>query len=303
MRRVLVTGAAGFIGQHAIGPLTERGFQVYALLGPDDAPLPGTEPIRSDLHDPGATTRLLAELRPSHLLHLAWYAEPGRFWDADENVRWVGATAYLLHAFAAAGGRRAVFAGTCAEYDWTDGVCREHSTPLAPRTLYGACKLAVAQTLAALAQRADISAAWARVFFLYGPGERPGRLVSDVARGLVAGRPVPCTAGSQRRDFLHVADVASAMVALLDSAVEGSVNIGSGEAVPVSTVVARIAAVVGRPDLLRPGELPTRPDDPSLIVADVSRLRDEVGWTPRFSLEEGIADVVTWHRRHLGGAP
>lgn len=134
-----------------------------------------------------------------------------------------------------------------------------------------------------------------RVFFLYGPHEKPGRLVSEVAAGLLAGRPVPCTDGAQRRDFLHVADVASAFVALLDSAVEGPVNIGSGEAVSVRSVVAELAPLAGRPDLPRLGALPSRPDDPPLIVADIARLRDEVGWRPRVSLLEGLADTLAFH--------
>jgi nucleoside-diphosphate-sugar epimerase len=294
--RVLVTGATGFIGRHTLEPLVRGGFAVHAVQREaDPVPAPGVTPVRLDLHDSAAVDRYLAELRPTHLLHLAWYTEPGAYWTSAENVRWVVASLQLMRSFAAHGGRRAVMAGTCAEYDWSGGVCVEGSTPLVPGTLYGVCKRAVGSVLEAYAPLVNLSAAWGRVFFLYGPHEKPGRLVSGVAAGLLAGRPVPCTEGTQRRDFMHVADAATAFVALLSSAVEGAVNIGSGEAVSVRRLVEDLARLAGRSDLPRLGALPTRPDDPPLVVADVTRLRDEVGWRPRFSLAEGLADTLAFH--------
>jgi nucleoside-diphosphate-sugar epimerase len=278
--RVLVTGATGFIGSHALTALEERGHEVH--------------PAAVDLLDPGAAEELVRAARATHLLHLAWYAVPGRFWAAPENAAWVEATLRLLRAFYAAGGRRAVGAGTCAEYDWSgDGLLSETSTPLRPATLYG---LAKAQTFEAGAALGEL--AWGRVFFLYGPGEHPDRLVASVARRLLAGDEAPTSEGTQVRDFMHVADVAGAFAALLDSGVTGAVNIGSGIPVTVRAVVDEVARAAGRPDLLRPGALPQREDEPVELVADVRRLRDEVGFRPRYDLESGIKDTVDhWRKR------
>ena len=88
---------------------------------------------------------LLTEVAPTHLLHFAWYAEPGKYQQSAENARWREAGGELLRAFAASGGRRAVFAGTCFEYDLAYGECYERLTPCAPATPYGASKLALAQ--------------------------------------------------------------------------------------------------------------------------------------------------------------
>lgn len=282
MSRILVTGATGFIGSHAVEPLRQAGHEVYAIGSRD-----------CDLLDPAAAPRLLNELRPELLLHFAWYAEPGAFWSSEENVRWVEASLRLLRAFAAAGGRRAVIAGTCAEYDWSHPRLSERDTPLAPSTLYGECKHALHRIAECWG---GLSVAWGRVFFLYGPGEHPARLVSSVASALARGEPAPCSSGEQVRDFLHVADVGRAFAALTASAVEGPVNVGSGERVSVREVVTRLGELAGRPELVELGALPERPDEPPELVADVGRLRDEVGFRPSLTLEEGLRGTLDWWR-------
>jgi nucleoside-diphosphate-sugar epimerase len=223
--------------------------------------------------------------------------EPGAFWSSPENVRWVEASLALLRAFADAGGQRAVVAGTCAEYDWSAGVCVEGETPLVPATLYGTCKHGLHTVAAGLAAEQGLSLAWGRIFFLYGPGEHPSRLVPAVILPLLRGEPAELTEGSQERDFLHVADVAGAFAALVDSEVEGAVNVASGERTSVRALAELAGEITGRPDLLRFGALPSRPGDPPLIVGDRRRLADEVGFTPRHTLRSGIEDAVAAWRR------
>ena len=287
MSRVLVTGATGFVGVPLCAALRERGHEVVEVARSRGV----------DLLELGAAERVIAEHAPTHLVHLAWYAEPGRYWTAVENLSWVEASLALLRAFAAHGGRRAVLAGTCAEYDWSYGFCSEAVSPLAPSTLYGVSKDALRRVAEAFASQAGLSLAWGRIFFLYGPREDPRRLVASVARALLAGEEAPTSEGSQVRDFLHVDDVAGAFAALLDAeAVTGAVNIGSGVPVSVRAVVEEVAAAAGRPELVRFGALAPRAGEPPLVLADARRLRDEVGWTPTLTLAEGIARTVDWWR-------
>jgi nucleoside-diphosphate-sugar epimerase len=297
--RVLLTGASGFIGSNALEALLEQGHEVDAVArhaGPDRR---GVAWHEQDLLAPGAAEELAAAVRAEKLLHLAWYATPGRFWTAPENERWIDASLRLLRAFGEAGGRRAVLAGTCAEYAWGDEVLSEALTPLAPATLYGACKHATHIAAAALAEQVGISLAWGRIFFLYGPREDPGRLVSGIARGLLAGEEVPTTDGSQRRDFMHVRDVAGAFVALLDSEVTGAVNIATGQAPSVRDIATLIARQARASEHLRLGALPQRPGEPPVIAGDPRRLNDEVGFRPAVALEKGIAETVAWWRSAL----
>ncbi len=295
-----MTGASGFVGRHALAPLVAAGHEVHAVSTRAAAASPaGVEWHRADLlADPGG---LVAELAPERLLHLAWYAEHGRFWTSLENLRWVEATLALVRAFAAAGGRRAVCAGSCAEYEWgLPGPCVEEMTPLRPATLYGVAKNATRELLETAAGDLDLELAWGRVFFLYGPDEDERRLVGSVASALARGERAPTSAGAQRRDFMHVADVGAAFATLVDAPVHGAVNVASGEDRTLREVIEAIGEAAGRPDLLDVGALPTRPGDPERLVADVTRLRDEAGFRPRIGLREGLAETVAWWRERAG---
>lgn len=287
MKRVLVTGGSGFIGRQTLVPLRQRRYDVCAPAS-----------SAADLLAPGTATRLIDEVRPTHLLHLAWDARPGRFWASTDNVAWVEASLALLRAFAAAGGERVVIAGTCAEYRWGYEVhCVEGETPLEPATLYGAAKHGLHVVAERFAAETGISLAWGRVFFVFGPHEHPARLASSVAAALVRGEPAETSAGTQVRDFLFSEDLGSAFVALLDSDVEGAVNLASGEPRAIRDLVIALGAAAGRPDLLRMGARPSNPSEPAVLTASVDRLRREVGWSPPRTLEERAADAVAWWRR------
>jgi nucleoside-diphosphate-sugar epimerase len=292
----LVTGATGFIGRQTLSRLAERGFDVHAVGRSARPARPEATWHTADLLEPGAAERLVRAVRPSHLLHLAWFATPGEFWSSPENHRWVEGSTTLIREFAAAGGERVVVAGTCAEYDWNSGLCVEGETPLEPTTLYGHCKHVLHERTQQLASEAGIAAAWGRIFFVYGPHEHPSRLVASVIRSLLRGTEARCSHGQQVRDFLHVADVADAFAALVDSDAAGPVNIASGSSTRVRDLVELVAAAIGRQDLVRFGAVPTAPGEPPMLVADVRRLREELAWVPRYSLEEGVMQTVEWWR-------
>jgi nucleoside-diphosphate-sugar epimerase len=299
MTRVLLTGASGFLGRHALPALLSRGLEVHAVSSrPAPAVASRVAWHRADLLDLEQARRLVAGVRPTHLLHLAWITEPGAYRTSPENFRWVQASLALLQAFADQGGRRAVMAGSCAEYDARHGLCSEDRTPTSPATTYGVCKHALGLLGEAFARQADLGWAWGRIFFLYGPHERPERLVPSVILALLRGEPAVIRHAGHTRDFLHVADAADAFAALLDGPVTGAINIASGSGVGLGDLAKRIATRLRRTDLLRLETAPEAPSDPPAQVGEVRRLSEEVGWTPRYDLERGLDETIAWWREH-----
>ncbi|HUJ73974.1 MAG TPA: NAD(P)-dependent oxidoreductase, partial [bacterium] len=302
LRRVLVTGATGFIGRRTLEPLLRRGFEVHAASRrpPQDAPAAVIHHA-CDLLDQEARQALVQSVAATHLLHLAWFAEPGRFWKSPENLRWTAASIELTRVFAAHGGRRAVFAGTCAEYDWSETLCDEQRTPIRPQSLYGSCKAALWSVLQSAAPVLGITAGWGRLFFLYGEHEHPQRVIPSVILALLRDQPAVCTAGRQVRDFMYVGDVAQAYVSLLDSVVTGPVNIASGEAQPLAETLTLLGQELRKPHLVQLGARPTPPHEPAVLRADISRLRDEVSFRPQVGLREGLQRTIAWWQAQTTG--
>jgi len=303
VKSVLVTGATGFIGRHAVPHLNSAGFELHIWSHRSLASLPDGAIVHTgDILVEADVARVLREASPTHLLHLAWYAVPGKFWTSLENLRWVAASLHLVREFAAVGGKRALFAGSCAEYEWQDEVCcDEDRTPLRPRSLYGTSKNSLREMLFAAADQLAISIVWGRIFHLYGPHEPPERLVSSVILSLLRNQIARCTDGHQVRDFMHVDDVARALVHVLDSTFVGPINIASGNHVPISRVVETIADHLNCPHLLSLGAVPRSPDDPRKLVATTARLK-ALRFKPSFDLASGIADSIAWWRRNLAAS-
>jgi nucleoside-diphosphate-sugar epimerase len=300
MKKVLVTGGAGFIGRHVLPALAARGFEVHtADLRPMEQSAVQIRHHPCDLLDADQVRDLMAAVGPSHLLHLAWFAEPGVYWTSPQNLRWVRASLRLLQAFTDQGGQRVVMAGSCAEYDWSYGYCTESLTPLQPGSLYGACKHALQVMVSAFARQESLSSAWGRVFFLYGPHEAPSRLVASVIRSLLMKQTARCSHGLPVRDFLHVEDVAEAFAALCDCEVTGPVNIGSGKPVMIKDLIDEIARQLDGRDLIALGALPAAANEPPLLVANVERLTREVGWQPRLDLTTGLGSTIRWWQDRL----
>lgn len=303
-RRIIVTGASGFVGWHVLAPLVARGYEVHAVVRRPRRDEPGPAAVtwhEADLLDGDARSALLDAIAPSHLLHAAWSLEPGKYADSPTNLDWVAASIDLARRFQSGGGRRVVTVGTCFEYEHGLRPVLDEGAPRQPSTVYGAAKQSLSIAMEALGRATGLSSAWARLFYLYGPLEDRRRLVGDIASSLLEGRPVATSEGRVRRDYMFVADAGDALAALLDSDVTGPVNVATGTAPPVRELVELVASAIGRVELVQFGARPTAPTDPAEIRADVTRLRDEVGWSAVTPREAGVARTVDWWRAQLTG--
>lgn len=300
--RVLVTGSSGFIGSHVTRHLVQQGHDVHAVIRNPAAAirvadlLPQINVIPTDLCRADRIRRVLETIRPETAIHLAWYAEPGKFWTAPENADSVGTTMSLVTALSSAGCKRLIVAGSCAEYDWQAGTLTESGTPLRPLTLYGVCKDATRRILEPYCAQQLIALSWARLFFVYGPGEARQRLVPSIVTALLRGEEAHCSHGTQVRDYLHVDDVASAIAALATGNIHGPVNVASGTGISIRELVTTIARKLGREDLVRVGLRQSQGTEAPFIVASTDRLRHELQWQPRFDLDSGLDDTIDWWR-------
>jgi len=301
MKTVLLTGATGYIGQFAIRPLLAKGYAVHAVTSKSFG-FENTDNLfwhQTNLLDTEETKILMETVRPTHLLHFAWYLEHGKNWNAVENLDWLQASLHLAKEFARNGGKRMVVAGTCAEYDWRkESPFEEYKTSLNSQTLYGMSKSTLGLTLEKFAEFSNFSFASGRIFFLFGANESPNRLVSSVIRTLLKNMPAKTSHGNQIRDFSYVEDVAEGMVALLESDVGGAVNVASGQGIRIKEIVTEIAEIIGNPELLEIGALNAPENEPPEIVADITRLQKEVGWQRNSDLRKKLRETVKWWREN-----
>jgi nucleoside-diphosphate-sugar epimerase len=298
MKRLLITGARGFIGRHCLAYAIAAGFEVWATasnhaLLPEDLKKMPVKWRAINLLEYGAVETLVDEIKPTHMLHTAWETTHGSYWSSPANLEWLALGTRLITAFAANGGKRFVAAGTCAEYDWNHGYMIEGKTPECPSTFYGKIKLTHHHTLMAAAQHLGFSACTGRVFFAYGPHENHNRLIPYACKALMLSNQADFASGMDWRDFMYVDDVAKGFIALLESDLEGACNICSATPTKLSDIISEIGRLSENSELIRLGAKQDRIDDPPMLVGDNARLRS-TGWVQNINLKDGLTKTYEW---------
>jgi UDP-glucose 4-epimerase len=300
--RVLVTGAAGFVGYAVAALLVEQGHEVTGLTRSGKSMLPkGVARLEGDLRRPETLPRAVAEV--DGVCHLAGLTKvrqsrtaPADYWRTN-----VGGTLTILDRIASARAGRLVLASTCTVYGEQAEQPINETAAVAPSSPYGTCKLAADQAAADLAATGAIGAISLRAFNVAGalPGH-PDRDTSRLIPQLLAvqqGRAAELVVngdGTAVRDFVHVADMATAFVLALHACEPGrwrAYNVGSGCSSTVHEVIATAETVTGRP---LPRRHTAAAHEPATLVADSTRIRSELGWRPKkSSLPEIISDAWT----------
>lgn len=274
--RILLTGASGFIGRYVLDQLEKDGID-HVIVGRSRPLGYMGDFIEADLLRIGDYTNMVQRASASHLVHLAWYTEHGEYWNSPLNLRWAEASVRLVEAFCFAGGQKVLAAGTCAEYDWSYGYCREDHTPLAPTSIYGTAKDATRRMAAAVCSAHQVPFAWGRVFLPYGEGEDNRRLIPSLIE-VFQGRRMPFGVNtSAYRDFLYADDVARGFVRLLLSDAAGTYNISSGDPFQIAEVVRLIAGALCKDARIILDLSAERVGEPSMLIGDNKKLK-ALGW-------------------------
>jgi len=284
--KVLVTGASGFLGRYVLDQLAWRGIDAVVVGRSCPAKHDG-DFIQADLLQKEDCSAVVQRARATHLLHLAWYAEHGAYWTSPLNLRWLEASVRLVEAFCSAGGQKVVVAGTCAEYDWSCGYCREDTTPLTPASMYGTAKDATRRLIAAVCNTHHVAFAWGRIFLPYGQGEDSRRLIPSLIQVFQGTRPPFGVNATAYRDFLHAEDVAHGFMRLLLSDTEGAYNISSGQPMQIAEVVHLIANKVNGDSRIILDLSSERPGEPEILIGDSRKLK-ALGWQATHAMADNI---------------
>jgi nucleoside-diphosphate-sugar epimerase len=299
MASILLTGAAGFVGRAVLAASgTEHRWTALDIGFPPNWS-PGTavtESAISDLSDPIALLSLVERVQPEAVVHLAGWTGKGS--SVENRSRLLGAnlvsTWNLLDAIASWKPERPVhfvLASSALVYGDQPGPFLE-SMSTRPSDEYAMTKWLAEEAVRAYGRRGLVLPTVVRPSVIYGPGQSGTMFVPSLARALASGSPFPMTAGEQKRDLLHVADAARAILSLVGSRAEGVYNIGTGIGVPMLDIGRKMARMAGRPDLLRPGEIPYRGNEVWDYAVDASRLTATTGWTPLSGLDDGLAETL-----------
>jgi len=249
--------------------------------------------IQGDIADPPLGA--IRQFAPETCLHAAWIATPGVYLESPANHDWVRWSDAFVQSLVSLGIQHVLALGTCIEYRPSPEPFSESISVVEPVSRYARCKVELHDRLGTLLAARSIPFTWARIFFPYGNGEHPARLASSVLADLRSGKPVNLRTPHSVRDYIHVDDVASALLALASKRPDSAVNVGTGNGVAVVDLARMLAALLGRDSLVDTAAgLPESP--PDRIVADASRLR-ALGWHPKVALEVGLRWLVEATRR------
>lgn len=298
-RRIVVTGARGFLGRHLCRRLADAGAEVH---GVSRRPPPSRSgPVRwrqADVALVEHVDRLWGEVRPHVVYHLAGCVDGAPRLDLllPTYHSLLTSAVNLLAAATASGGRLVLVGSLEEQLAIDDGV--------PPASPYGAAKTAASMYAAMCHALFRTPVVVLRTFMVYGPGQPEWKLIPSTITALLAGASPELSSGQRRLDWTYVDDAIAALVAAGSAeGIEGRVlDVGSGRLVSVRDLVGRLLAIVGADVEPRFGVLADRPERVAR-AADVAATRQALGWEPEIDLEEGLARTVAWHRERLPVRP
>jgi UDP-glucose 4-epimerase len=313
-KRVVVTGGSGFIGSHLVKRLLEQGAQVAVTVRYGNVmknerlreEWSRLKVIEADLRNRGALAEV-ARFEPQVVFHLAAYNHVGESFRQVEECFDVNAkgTANLLDVVP--GTESFIYMSTSEVYGHQAGVPFVETMNPEPISPYAITKYS-GELYCRMKQRMKGGGRIVvlRPFNAYGPYQSSKAIIPELIINCLKGRPIRTTKGEQTREFNYVGNLVDGLLAAAarEGAIEGPVNLASGEEVAIRDLVKKIAALTDTKSSIEIGALEYRPTEIWRMFADSTRARTLFGWTPRVGLDEGLRRTVEWYRQYLaeGGA-
>jgi len=317
MKKVLVTGAAGFIGSHLAETLLARGDSVVGLDKFNDyydpaikrrntaAALanPNYRLVEADICDEPSLRAVFESERPDVVVHLAARAgvrpslqDPNLY----HRVNVIGGQ-HILDACRDYKPSHLVFASSSSVYGGSTAVPFGETDPvMRPISPYAATKRMNELQGHVYSHIYGLNVTMLRFFTVYGPRQRPDMAIRMFVRNLLEGRAIPMFGdGSTRRDYTYIDDIIDGVVRCVDRPFRYEIfNLGESHTTSLAELIELIAKHTGKPALI--DRRPLQPGDVDITYADVSHARELLGYAPRFTMDEGIGRFVAWYRAEFG---
>ncbi len=290
MKKVIVTGINGLIGQYITEPLNKLGFEVFGI---------GTKHIEkhnyfyADLNDHKKLESIFNEIKPEYLIHLAWDTKKG-YLDSDYNFDLLYSSIKMFRYFKENGGKKAVFIGTCFEYKFKDAPLKEYDE-LNPETIYAKTKNYLREVSELYSNKNNIDFCWGRVFYTYGSNENPNRLFPYIINSLKNNQKVSINYSQLKKDYMFAGDIAKAISMITDSNLNGIINLCSGNALSLGYIASLIANSMNKMQLLELKELNS--NEPNIIVGDNSILLNELNFSYT-NIDEVINHIIMSYNKN-----
>ena len=306
IRTAVITGPTGAVGTALCNKLLKEGVTVYAVIRPNSArasALPQHENLHTVACDASELEKLpslLGDVRTDAFYHFAWAHTTGAGRnDMPAQIQNIRYTIDAVRAAHALGCSVFIGAGSQAEYGRVEGMLRA-DTPAFPENGYGMAKLCAGQMSRTECAALGMDHVWVRILSVYGPRDGMGSMVSSTVRKLLMGECPELTEGIQKWDFLYSEDAADALYRCAVSGVSGKVYpLGGGQSKELREYIKAIRDAIDPALPLGFGKIPYGPLQVMHLEADISQLRQDTGFEPTTSFEDGIRATIEWMKDEL----
>lgn len=288
MKKVIVTGINGLIGQYIAKPLKELGFEIYGI-GTRDITTYKFEYIKLNINDRTQLENIFKNVRPKYLVHLAWDTKKG-YLESDSNFDLLASSINMLKYFKENGGKKALYVGSCFEYKFKDYPIKEYDE-LNLTTSYSKCKNYLREISEFYCLKNNIDFCWARIFYVYGKNENPKRIFPYIINNLKENKKVVINHSQLKKDYMFAGDIAKVIAFIIYSDFTGVINICSGKALSLKEFALMISKKMNKEYLLELKELET--NEPNIIIGDNSKLINEIGFNDYSNMEDVFDNLIS----------